>query len=176
VPPHYRSAPDGDPNNNWSSEGNVNPYTGEVGTRALVAEIQRSLILVGEDPGPVDGILGPMTGRAFASFAKKQGTTELPVVTTLARLAAYVHQLNRPTTANEETPLPDKVEPPSNAQVAVPGTPTFTIGSTAIEVLSAQGQPDRVKDGEWHYGSSRVRYSLGGVAGWSEVDVPLKTR
>lgn len=31
VRPHYRSAPDGNFWNNWSTEGNVNPYTGEPG-------------------------------------------------------------------------------------------------------------------------------------------------
>ena len=33
VPPHYRSAPDGNFYNNWSTKGNVNPYTGKEGTR-----------------------------------------------------------------------------------------------------------------------------------------------
>ena len=33
VAPHYRSAPDGDFSNNWSTKGNINPYTGEEGTR-----------------------------------------------------------------------------------------------------------------------------------------------
>lgn len=33
VQPHYRSAPDGDVSNNWSTRGNVNPYTGQMGTR-----------------------------------------------------------------------------------------------------------------------------------------------
>ena len=33
VAPHYRSAPDGNFRNNWSTSGNVNPYTGRVGTR-----------------------------------------------------------------------------------------------------------------------------------------------
>jgi hypothetical protein len=32
VPGHYRSAPDGNPYNNWSTQGNVNPYTGQLGT------------------------------------------------------------------------------------------------------------------------------------------------
>jgi hypothetical protein len=32
VAPHMRSAPDGNPYNNWSTQGNVNPYTGSVGT------------------------------------------------------------------------------------------------------------------------------------------------
>lgn len=34
VQPHYRSDPDGYKWNNWSSRGNVNPYTGKVGTRS----------------------------------------------------------------------------------------------------------------------------------------------
>jgi len=33
VAPHYRSAPDGNFSNNWSTAGNVNPYTGREGTR-----------------------------------------------------------------------------------------------------------------------------------------------
>ena len=32
VQPHYRSDPDGNPYNNWSTKGNVNPYTGKRGT------------------------------------------------------------------------------------------------------------------------------------------------
>lgn len=32
VAPHYRSAPDGNPYNNYSTRGNVNPYTGSYGT------------------------------------------------------------------------------------------------------------------------------------------------
>jgi hypothetical protein len=30
---HYRSSPDGNYNNNWSTQGNYNPYTGQAGTR-----------------------------------------------------------------------------------------------------------------------------------------------
>lgn len=33
VPAHYRTAPDHSKSNNWSTKGNVNPYTGKVGTR-----------------------------------------------------------------------------------------------------------------------------------------------
>ena len=35
VQPHYRSNPDGNPYNNWSTRGNVNPYTGKRGTRRI---------------------------------------------------------------------------------------------------------------------------------------------
>jgi hypothetical protein len=33
VAPHYRSSPDGNPYNNYSTVGNVNPYTGQAGTK-----------------------------------------------------------------------------------------------------------------------------------------------
>ena len=33
VAPHNRSAPDGDFDNNWTTKGNTNPYTGEDGTQ-----------------------------------------------------------------------------------------------------------------------------------------------
>ena len=33
VAPHYRSNPDGNFSNNWSTYPNVNPYTGKQGTR-----------------------------------------------------------------------------------------------------------------------------------------------
>jgi hypothetical protein len=33
VQPHYRSNPNGSTADNWSTRGNVNPYTGQVGTR-----------------------------------------------------------------------------------------------------------------------------------------------
>lgn len=32
VAPHHRSSPDGNFYNNWSTVGNVNPYTGQAGT------------------------------------------------------------------------------------------------------------------------------------------------
>jgi len=35
VQPHYRTAPDHNFYNNWSTKGNVNPYTGKVGTKDI---------------------------------------------------------------------------------------------------------------------------------------------
>ena len=32
VAPHYQTAPDRNPYNNYSTQGNVNPYTGQQGT------------------------------------------------------------------------------------------------------------------------------------------------
>lgn len=33
VAPHYRSSPDGQQWNNYNTQGNVNPYTGQQGTQ-----------------------------------------------------------------------------------------------------------------------------------------------
>ena len=33
VQPHFRSDPDDRFDNNWSTEGNVNPHTGKIGTK-----------------------------------------------------------------------------------------------------------------------------------------------
>lgn len=33
VAPHYRSSPDSSRLNNWSTQGNTNPYTGQQGTQ-----------------------------------------------------------------------------------------------------------------------------------------------
>jgi hypothetical protein len=33
VAPHVRTAPDSSKQNNWSTKGNVNPYTGKRGTK-----------------------------------------------------------------------------------------------------------------------------------------------
>ncbi len=34
VQPHVRTSPDGRKSNNWSTQGNINPYTGKKGTKS----------------------------------------------------------------------------------------------------------------------------------------------
>jgi hypothetical protein len=35
IPPHKRTAPDSRKDNNWSTKGNTNPYTGKPGTKKV---------------------------------------------------------------------------------------------------------------------------------------------
>lgn len=42
VAPHYRSPPDGNSYNNWSTVGNINPYTGAPGTKQPYSGIGRT--------------------------------------------------------------------------------------------------------------------------------------
>lgn len=59
VAPHYRSAPDGNVFNNYSTRGNVNPYTGQMGTVNPYSSYQnpygsyQSPPLNGRIPGPL---------------------------------------------------------------------------------------------------------------------------
>ena len=64
VQPHYRSNPDGNVYNNWSTYPNVNPYTGTMGTNHV-------------EPMPV---AAPSwnTGRAFANTESGYELTQLP--------------------------------------------------------------------------------------------------
>lgn len=62
VPPHMRSAPDGDPYNNWGATGNINPYTGVVGTRSSrsfdsVAGIARARKSIGISESGLDNAM-----------------------------------------------------------------------------------------------------------------------
>jgi len=41
VQPHFQTAPDNSMYNNYSTQGNVNPYTGQAGTVNPYAPIQR---------------------------------------------------------------------------------------------------------------------------------------
>ena len=51
VQPHYRTAPDGIKTNNWSHSGNVNPYTGKVGTNTDTSPNYQGTTNYGSAPG-----------------------------------------------------------------------------------------------------------------------------
>lgn len=54
VQPHYRSAPNHTKLDNWSTKGNVNPYTGKLGTKNVYNEVRTS----------VHGSGGPSSNRS----------------------------------------------------------------------------------------------------------------
>lgn len=115
VPPHFRSPPDGDPSNNWTAEGNLNPYTGEPGTKhddaaddatssttltspepALqpVFSLQAALLLCGHDPGPLDNIIGRKTKAAFVSYIRANGLGRSSLQSVIEHLSRDVRRTN----------------------------------------------------------------------------------
>lgn len=49
------------------------PLPGRPNPNFDVAEVQRALVLLGYDPGPVDGVMGPRTVAAIDTFARVRG-------------------------------------------------------------------------------------------------------
>ena len=47
---------------------------------SLIREIQFMLLRLGMDPGPIDGIVGPMTIKAFLTFVERSGMPVQPLV------------------------------------------------------------------------------------------------
>ena len=81
VKPHYRSKPDGNFDNNWSTAGNVNPYTGKIGTKT-----QPSTRASGYSPSrQATGI--PWSG-SVGSSAQSRTPMFLPTRSSLATTAA----------------------------------------------------------------------------------------
>lgn len=122
VGPHKRSAPDGNPYNNYSFPGNYNPNTGTTtpgkpksyfrryrhlrnifgnSTAAIlvgsdIPEIQNALGGLGYDTGTVDQIYGASTGAAISKFEQSAGmpvNRELTAETT-EKLIERVDALN----------------------------------------------------------------------------------
>ncbi len=53
---------------------------------------------------------------------------------------------------------------------------TFKLGSSAAEVIAAEGPPTQLTDDVWRYGASEVYFKDGKVIGWkSTEEYPLKT-
>ena len=78
VQPHYRSNPDGIRSNNWSTRGNVNPYTGKRGTKSLSSINAPSTLpytpgqdsfegKIGSLPSPLPGPTNPFTKAKLLS-------------------------------------------------------------------------------------------------------------
>lgn len=99
VAPHERSAPDGDFDNNWSTKGNVNPYTGKEGTRVTAPNSRGGgLPSLVESPSTAPTESETPTGNQPP--ARETGTTSSPAVRTSNELGGSVESTS-PTTMIE---------------------------------------------------------------------------
>lgn len=98
VQPHYRSAPDGNPYNNWSFPGNVNPYTGKVA------------------PGNPETYL--------EHYYNRSGNASLPALPTLAVPPSTITETDLPAFPSQSSSLPTGqiTAPPVRDSAALPST------------------------------------------------------
>jgi peptidoglycan hydrolase-like protein with peptidoglycan-binding domain len=136
----------------------VGPYAAEtvsgVGevevTPSLVREIQFMLLRLGMDPGPIDGIVGPQTTRAFHKYQERSGLTIGDLVnggrvsaTVLARLRAEVSKL---LFESEKKP-----EPPPPAPSAAASAPAQPAAPAPDRFAACSFSPDDFRIGGTQY-------------------------
>jgi hypothetical protein len=71
VQPHYRSNPDGNRSNNWSTYPNVNPHTGKVGTKRISALGGSNVTFQNR----VDCVPSPSLGNVYGRVLRNPPTT-----------------------------------------------------------------------------------------------------
>lgn len=101
-----------------AAEVEVNP--------SLVREIQFMLLRLGNDPGPIDGVIGPQTTRAFRQFQERAGLPSTELVNG-GRISASVltrlrSDVSRVILESGKTPeaAPAAAAPPTAAVVPAP--------------------------------------------------------
>ena len=167
VVPHIRTAPDGDPTNNYSFPGNYNPNIGKIthgNPSKHFGAVGSGSFTVGSTKGEVAAIQG--TPDSFTDTEFKYGFST-------------VYFQNGRVTRWDNWSL-------SPLRAKLQGTPTnkthFTIGSTKGEVVAIQGTPDSFTDTEFEYGSTTVYFTNGRVTRWGNRSLfsldlsPLKAK
>jgi hypothetical protein len=105
VEGHWRTAPDGDPTNNYSYPIIYNSNTGKTTVASssrdsfYILTVQRALEVLGYNPGPIDGLWGPKTRSAIRSFQRIQNleVDGIPGEKTLQRIQSALYtQRNSP--------------------------------------------------------------------------------
>jgi len=107
-------------------------------TPSLIREIQFMLLRLGIDPGPIDGVVGPQTIRAFHKFQEQSG---LPVadlanggrisVSLLARLRGEASRVMFGNEKKPEAPPPIAVQP-----AAPPPSPRRSSVACSLSLVS----------------------------------------
>lgn len=131
VAPHMRSAPDGDSSNNWSTQGNVNPYTGKEGTRATPP------LDYGAQPG-VPPAIWPVPSPGYATGAEPT-KIELPPSPPAATPPIDP-------TENARSPAGSSLWPPQNS------------AATARRILDAQDRTQAYMDRMHQQDADRAAY------------------
>jgi len=121
-------------------------------TPSLIREIQFMLLRLGIDPGPIDGVVGPQTIRAFHKFQEHTG---LPVaelanggrvsVTLLARLRG---EASRAIFGSEKKP---EAPPAIAAQPAAPPAPPQPAAQAPDRFAACTFNPDDFRIGATQY-------------------------
>jgi peptidoglycan hydrolase-like protein with peptidoglycan-binding domain len=119
-------------------------------TPSLVREIQFMLLRLGMEPGPIDGVIGPQTTRAWRKFQQDTGLPPGELVggakipaTALVRLRS---EASRVIFEGEKKPEPAAAPPPPPVQPAAPASDRFAacpFHAEDFKIGAIQYSPDK---------------------------------
>ena len=183
VRPHYRTAPDRNPYNNYSYPGNYNPNTGKITTGDPQKYLERYYNRSSSRTSSVsfETWLKNLDSRTQAGYDvkvqgyyRKDGTYVKPHTRSVPDGNPY-NNYSYPGNYNPNT---GKITPgnPSKPQEVV-SSGSFTVGSTMREVAAVQGTPDSFSEGRFDYGYSNVYFKDGRVTNWHNSTInPLRVK
>ena len=179
VEGHMRSAPDKSAGNNFSTKGNVNPYTGEAGT---VIAPGGSSVGTGS-PASLSPNQSFTTSGDVEALASRVSKLESTVESLSKKIDTLIGKLSAvQAKSNAAKPMPAKpsvvVSKPKPVSNIVVGSKAawrgLSRGMTKAEAKGLVGEPLRVStdsDGEsyWDFGSGHIWFdSRGRIRSWSE--------
>ncbi|MBU3146955.1 hypothetical protein [Clostridium sp. CF012] len=171
VKPHYRTSPDSTLNNNWSTKGNVNPYTGKEGTI---------------DP---DSVIGnntdsqTLTTNTAISSNLSIGSTMKQVLDVMGSPDSIIGNMWCYSYSYIDFDEAGKVISYNNAAKnlkvivgeKINGAPSISIGSTMKQVLDVMGSPDSIIGNMWCYSYSYIDFDeVGKVTSYNNAAKNLK--
>ena len=138
VRPHYRSAPDGNPYNNYSFPGNYNPNTGRI------------------TPGNPQTYLDRYYNKSSSNSTRSYNSTR----------RNYNPKTRKISFGNFFKRFRLGERKPTSSTRQSPKSSFFTVGSTKSEVIAVQGTPDSSTETHLSYGLSIVYFRDGRVTSW----------
>lgn len=181
VAPHMRSDPNSTKNDNFSTVGNVNPYTGKLGTKpgdgGTTSLVPASDLVA---PTPTSAVVSTQTAAvasANPAIAPASNPTALSDHQLLLLLLDKVSALEaRLGTADQKVFQQTSVVPSGSIGVPTSALPPtiqawrgLKNGMPEDRVKALLGEPVRIANNFWYYpNGGRIYFFLGSVSRWEE--------
>lgn len=139
VRSHFRSAPDGDPANNWSTYPNVNPYTGRVGTKRSSDGEQTIYAPPAQSPASTWSSNAVLDGYERGQRAREEALrAELEQVSTMLELATALSAARQAEVAPVAPPPARVVEPSVTVQPKRTAPRPIVVGPVPAQTVPVQ--------------------------------------
>ena len=175
VAPHVRTAPDGNPYNNYSSRKTAKPT--QIPPRKTYARKTAKPTQIPPRKTYARKTAKPAQIPPRKTYARKTAKpAQIPPRKTYARKTAKPAQIPSRKTYARKTAKPAQIPSLPKPGKGV-GNSFFTVGSTKSEVIAVQGTPDSSTENRFSYGSSTVYFEDGRVKRWHNSFLrPLKAK